>query len=374
MPWSWKKPPTLEKYEQKWSKWFKVNRWWITIASLAALPFISAFIVIAIDLDWLGNNDWFDLEREVWKKSIWEWLELLIAPIVFALAGFFIRQLLERQEDDRRKLSEKQEDDRRKHEAFKDYLDDITALFLSDNWERAVQEKRNHQTDNQKVFAIAKARTLAALNELDKERQIQLIQFLSESRELANFTFPGRGLDLEGAKLIGVNLEGADLYQANLEGATLYEVSLKGANPDQANLEGAKLISANLEGVTLISINLEGATMESVNLEGAKLISANLEGAILDLSSLEGATLYQANLENAALMLTALKNANLMSANLKGATLFNANLKDIRWDNKTQWDGAKNLDTAKNIPENLKKQLKLPPYDTPESDSTTEEE
>ncbi|ESA39126.1 hypothetical protein N836_28790 [Leptolyngbya sp. Heron Island J] len=270
----------------------KVNQWWITITSLAALSFISAFIVIAIDSNWLGNNDWFDLEREVWSKPIWDWLELLIAPIVLAVAGFFVRQLLE-----------KQEDDRRKHEALKDYLDDITALFLSDNWEKAVQEKLNHQEDessrteagNQKVFAIAKARTLAALSELDKGRQLQLIWFLSESRELVNFTFPGRGLDLEGAILIHVNLEGADLSNVNLERALLIHPNLKGTDLRGANLEGADLGSANLEG----------------------------------------------------------------------AMLAYANLKDIKWNNEIQWDSVKGLDTAKNIPEKLKKQLKLPPYDTP---------
>ena len=404
MPWSWEKPLILKKYKQAWLKWFKVNRWWIVITSLAALPFLSAFIVIAIDSNWLGNNNWFDLERKLWNKTIWDWIGLLVAPIVLALAGFFIRQLLEKQEVERRELSEKQEDERRKHEALKDYLDDITALFLSDNWERAVQEKHKYQesksTDdkvsNQKVFAIAKARTLAALNELNGKRQMQLIQFLSESCELVNFIFPGRSLDLKGAFLLDANLEGADLQYAHLEGADLRGAHLEGAHLSDANFKGAYLSGANLEGADLRGAHLEGAYLSGAGLEGADLIKAHLESAQLSGAHLKGADLREAHLEGAFLLEANLEGADLQYAHLEGAYLSGAglegadlqyahlegaqlsgahlegtDLKNISWNDETNWKGVTGLDTAKNIPENLKPHLiELGVLSPPESDNS----
>ncbi|MEM9541990.1 MAG: pentapeptide repeat-containing protein, partial [Cyanobacteria bacterium P01_E01_bin.42] len=49
--------------------------------------------------------------------------------------------------------------------------------------------------------------------------------------------------------------------------------------------------------------------------------------------------------------------ANLEGANLEGANLESADLKNISWDNRTNWEGVKNLDKARNIPEDLKNEL-----------------
>jgi hypothetical protein len=54
-----------------------------------------------------------------------------------------------------------------------------------------------------------------------------------------------------------------------------------------------------------------------------------------------------------------LSNAYLRYANLSNADLSNTDLAVIRWDQETNWQGVRGLDTARNVPEALKQQLGL---------------
>ncbi|MEM9509747.1 MAG: pentapeptide repeat-containing protein, partial [Cyanobacteria bacterium P01_E01_bin.35] len=130
------------------------------------------------------------------------------------------------------------------------------------------------------------------------------------------------GANLDGANLVGANLEGAKFFRADLEGA-----DLEGANLVVANLVGAKFFRADL-----VVANLVGADLEGANLEGANLDEANLEDANLD-------------------------GANLDGANLDGANLDEANLVGVIWDASTNWTYVRGLDQARNVPEELKRQL-----------------
>ncbi|EKU97588.1 putative low-complexity protein [Leptolyngbya sp. PCC 7375] len=361
---------------------------------------ITTFLGVAIAKNWFRNNSWLDLSQNFWGISFKDWLELMVAPTVFAIAGFLIRQLLEKQEEERRQLEERREDERRKHDALKDYLDDITVLFLSDNWAKAIQEKLekredkslSNKTDNQKVLAIAKARTLAALNELDKGRQVQLIQFLSESRELFNFTFPGRGIKLQDADLYGACLSGADLWKANLDSAILMYANLDSVCLSEANLQNASLAQANLQNASLAGANLQNTILTGANLQNASLVEANLQNAILTGANLRNARLTVANLQNTNFERAHLNNTELADANLEGSNLIGANLEgtslwqtnlkgtklscanlngsdlsfanldgadlaEIDSNDETKWRNAKGLDTAINIPASLKPRL-----------------
>jgi Pentapeptide repeats (8 copies)/NACHT domain len=80
---------------------------------------------------------------------------------------------------------------------------------------------------------------------------------------------------------------------------------------------------------------LSGADLRSANLSGANLRSANLRSANLSGVNLSGVNLSRADLSG----------ANLSRAHLSGA-----DLDVIRWDENTNWEGALNLDLAKNIP------------------------
>ncbi|MBN4005583.1 pentapeptide repeat-containing protein [Nostoc sp. LPT] len=130
---------------------------------------------------------------------------------------------------------------------------------------------------------------------------------------------PGTFNCVIGQFLSDTNLSGADLGEANLS---------------RANLSRANLIFLDLSYVNLSSADLSGANLKSANLKSANLKSANLKGA------------------------------NLCGADLWGANLSRANLSqkswgDMNWDENTNWENVEGLDTAVNVPEALKKQLRL---------------
>ncbi len=162
---------------------------------------------------------------------------------------------------------------------------------------------------------------------------------------------------LESAHLYGAHLEEANLFAANLKGANLNVATLNGAN-----LWGANLAGANLEDANLVDAYLGGANLCRTHLEGATLKGANLEEANLFGANLESAKLYGAHLEKAKYnfdtkfpdgfnpkernMILDLRGDNLGNMDLRGkdlsyALLHGANLENIKYDDKTKWEGAK---------------------------------
>jgi uncharacterized protein YjbI with pentapeptide repeats len=131
------------------------------------------------------------------------------------------------------------------------------------------------------------------------------------------------------------------------------------------NLDGTNLVAANLDGTNLNHANLGGANLNGACLNRTSLVGANLVGARLNRTSLVGANLVGARLNGANLFRANLDGANLNGANLNGARLNRtsmdlARLKQIYWDEDTKWKDVQGLESAQNVPEELKQQLGLP--------------
>src|SRR5215213_3716346 len=182
--------------------------------------------------------------------------------------------------------------------------DDAMAAYLKTIGDLLTDKKLlDHDSATSPVRALARAQTLAVLEQIDQTRKRTLLQFLYEA-----------GLIFRDETI--VNLAGANLVGTLLTNAALSNANLKGARAFRANLRGANLSRANLSKVTVPWSNLRGA-----NLRGA-----NLWEALLSWSNLREADLREANLG-----LANLRGANLSGANLRGAFL----------------DGAKGADSKK---------------------------
>ncbi|MEG3954163.1 pentapeptide repeat-containing protein [Microcoleus sp. herbarium2] len=163
--------------------------------------------------------------------------------------------------------------------------------------------------------------------------------------------------DLRRADLSCADLRCADLSVANLSRANLSGAYLSRAYLSRAYLSGADLLGANLSGAYLSRANLLGANLLAANLSGANLSGANLSDADLISANLSGANLSDADLSVANLSRANLSGANLSGANLSGANLGDRAFGDIEWDENTNWDNVRGLDTAVNVPEALRQQL-----------------
>ncbi len=248
------------------------------------------------------------------EKTLWDWLELLIVPIVLAVGGYIFNRVEKRNEfrrAERRDQTERElAADDQQEQALQTYLDKMSDLLLS----------KNLRTSGvgDEVRAVARARTLTILRRLDTERKASLLLFLYEANLICK---EEPIVDLRGADFIDVNLAGTDLRNICLR-----EVNLAGATLESAFLAGADLRSAKLSRVNLTRANLTEALMHGVRAAEAKLANATISKARLSGANFHNACLSRANLSNALLNNTYLVNADLSYADLSNANLGSANL------------------------------------------------
>jgi uncharacterized protein YjbI with pentapeptide repeats len=240
-------------------------------------------------------------------KTFWDWLQLLIIPLILAVGGFWFNAQQNQtslQMSDRQHTSDQAIALEQQHAAtLQTYIDNIQDLLLNHDLLKSSSSGLTNPYHD--VAVLARARTLTALQGLDGEHKGRLLIFLFEADLIGFHDFDPKVhapiIDLGGA-----NLNSADLKEAILSGVNLINTNLRGANLNETDL-----ITANLIGTDLRGADLKGADLSSSNPEGANLEDASLEG-----TNLMGAFLIGANLSGADL-----KGANLSSADLRGVNL-----------------------------------------------------
>ncbi|MCI0395302.1 MAG: pentapeptide repeat-containing protein [Chloroflexi bacterium] len=290
-----------------------VQRYWLLLLTLALVALgVLIFLGYWFNWDWAGVGNYTDPEGGFHRsKTLWDWLELLIIPLVLAGGGLWFSmtqkktelEIAERERQVEREIAK----DRQNQTILTAYFDKMTELLLDYNLRIKTEE-------NAEERSIARARTLAVLRSLDGERKGQVLKFLCEAGLI----------NREGCVilLIGADLRGADLTDALLEGAELRMTDLR-----KANFSIASLVDASLEATNLKEADFEGADMAGVylgeaNLAQANLAWANLAWANLEFANLEGANLENANLDNAVLTRATVDPENLITARtLKGTTM-----------------------------------------------------
>lgn len=228
-------------------------------------------------------------------KTAWDFFGVLVVPLslVMVAAVFSFLQAMQQDsaENSRFMAEEITETERAREAALQGYFDAMSGLL-----ERRLDESEPGDT----LRAIARARTLTTLRQLDGARKGLLVQFLYESGLVGR---PGTGVrgetivrlqraDLSEADLVNVNLswgdfQWADLSQADLNGSSLFHAMLSGTNLQEANLANVDLSWANLTNANLMGADLTGANLRNATLTGAKVTDTQLT----QVASLEGATM-----------------------------------------------------------------------------------
>jgi uncharacterized protein YjbI with pentapeptide repeats len=239
------------------------------------------------------NPNYAEQPRFLWGKSVWDWLDLLLVPVVLAIGGLLFNRAERRAE---REIAAERTQEAR----LQSYLDKMTELML----EKGLRTSE----PKSEVRDIARARTLTALRSLDGERKDVLLQFLYES-DLVNRKAI---IDLNKADLRWALLRGALLLRANLSWAILGEADLHGAILGEADLRGADLSKAILRWTDLLKADLFRADLRWADLRWADLRWADLRKA-----NLTGADLREADLTGAKVTEEQLAQAR----SLKGATM-----------------------------------------------------
>jgi uncharacterized protein YjbI with pentapeptide repeats len=202
-------------------------------------------------------------------KTLWDWLQLLIFPIVVAAAVAGFNWVQQRRE-------QTAADERLQEAAVSTYVGVMKDLLLHENL--------SGSQEGTEVRRLAKTYTKAVLQQLDAQRKGFVMWFLSESNLLQaeigkNSIFDLGGAQLSGVKMDGIDLHGANLSQANLDRAFMPWAMLERTNLNHATLRGADLRNANLRGANLDEANLGGADLWEAKVTDRNLRRATCEGA-----------------------------------------------------------------------------------------------
>lgn len=193
-------------------------------------------------------------------KMVWDWLDVLIFPVVLAVGAIgydrIERQRDERREEDQRNRGLEIEDQHAQGVALQTYLDQISALMID--------KKLRETSSDSDERVLAQARTLTILLALGPDRKRHPLKLVAQMHLI----------DKESPV---INLPHADLNDANLAEVTLVNVDLT-----DVDLRGANLTGARLSGTVLAEADLRGADLSGADLSGADLTDANLRGARYD--------------------------------------------------------------------------------------------
>jgi uncharacterized protein YjbI with pentapeptide repeats len=287
---------------------------WLNEHLFAALLVVVVGFLILIPFAYVRKWDWTGMSRQeytntsrtfkgsavdvaqsesvVQEKTLWDWLQLFIIPLVLTGAVFFLNK---QQEDTSLTASKTQHDSDQLNAASQrasdlriaqqqaydkvmdDYLDKMSAMLL-DPTMPLTNKKSTAVQPNAKL--IARERTLIALDRLDGRRRGIILRFLYDAHLIDDPKFV--------IHLYGSRLTGADLGNSNLAKAHLMEVNLGGAHLQGSFLQGSNLEGSLLVGAHLVRAHLNGADLRQANMTDAILTNANMQGAILKGAILKG--------------------------------------------------------------------------------------
>jgi len=222
----------------------------IVLPSLVALVFLLTIIG-----GYMFNWGWTGFRG----NTLWDWLQLLILPVVLASGGIWLNVQQTRtssaattqQHQTDLQIAENQQQEA----ALEAYLAHMADLLLD--------KRLKESQPGSGIREVARARTLTVVWRIGKYRKGILLKFLYEA-----------GLIHSSEPLI-------DLAEADLSHAHLHSIDLHGAHLRGTDLSEADLSGANLSGADLSLARLHGADLRNADLRGADLTGADLDGAIL---------------------------------------------------------------------------------------------
>jgi uncharacterized protein YjbI with pentapeptide repeats len=270
------------------------------VPTWAVAAFVTVF-VFEIIIDGYIRGRWAWEGSGFSGASLWDWLDLLIVPLMLGIGGIWFQRAQRTREvemENRQRQRELEiEDQRAQDAALQAYLDQMGVLLV----ERDLLEALHGPS------TLARAYTLTILERLDPDRKRIVVRFLYEAGLLTRRTeLTLRVVRLEEANLryaalanmylAGINLTGADLKEADLSNtrlAALEEIQPPGTTPGNVKvshseedhfanlrpLEYSLLDSANLTGALLRDTYLPHCSCnKDTKLKGADLRGADLRG------------------------------------------------------------------------------------------------
>jgi len=209
-------------------------------------------------------------------KSLWDWMELLIIPVALGIAGWALNNA-------EKSNSYKKESERAQNEIIDSFIKIFTQLILDKNLTK--------DSDIQ-IKIIARTRIMFALNNIDRSRKRQILQFIYES----GLIFNKPTLNLNGANINNANLDEILLTNAEIRGAYFINTSMKKTNLEESIFIGCDFTNANFTNSKVKNLDLSYTNLTGVKLKNMDLTSVNFLGAIFKNTKLNNSKLTEAQI------------------------------------------------------------------------------
>ncbi|MBC1193738.1 pentapeptide repeat-containing protein [Microcystis aeruginosa BLCCF158] len=262
-------------------------------------------LVIANVAIWISNFKWSGFQ----KKTLWDWLQLLIIPLMLALGAFYLNSASE--------SSRVQE--QIKQEILTDYFSKMQDLIVETKKVKETSGYKESHPKDQEVRLLpefrptAQALTLSVLEQLDGKRKGKVITYLAESQLI---TANNDNL----SSLPEIKLNGANLKEIVLENVDLYGI-IDMKNKGQI-INGIKINNANMEGANLSQVNLFKSNLSGSNLENATLKNVKFTGSIMKDSKFINGQITDVNFTGVSLSQTIFDNIKLENITISDKTNF----------------------------------------------------
>lgn len=191
---------------------------------------------------------WF--KNGVQNKTSWDWMDLIIAPLLIAFIVGIIeisnsyreRRLASRINNSQENLSKQI----KYQDTLEKYLEKMTDLMV---------EHQLLKTNKPEILSVAQGWTFTALTGLDSPSKKFVLRFLYESKLIG---YPNvekkcttRIIKLNRADLKNIDIADLGWQCVNLQGADLRNADLNDTNLDNSDLSYADLSNANLNNATI---------------------------------------------------------------------------------------------------------------------------
>jgi uncharacterized protein YjbI with pentapeptide repeats len=319
---------------------------------IAGVSFLAALTFIALAYrrgwHWTGlpaeRGDGTAAHPPLPAKTLWDWLQLLIIPLVLALAAFALNATQadrDRKQEERRVARDRAiAADRARENTLRAYLQQMSDLIT-----RRGLRSADPTGANDDPTTLARTLTLITLRRLDAERKSLVVQFLFEAHLIETTVYwnpenSSASVDSYGERSPKVDLSGADLRGVHMRDV----VSSYGYGPKGGGfaiygtaLDGADLRHADFRGLSLMGVSLTRADLRDADFSGA-----NLNGAMFTLACLSGARFNRASIRRdfaefafADFKATDGRNVNFSRARLDHADFSRATLTDVNLQGAT---------------------------------------
>jgi hypothetical protein len=139
--------------KQRWQQ--KMRTFLIVVAAIVLIMGALALLIFGYLLSWKWTG--------FLTKTLWDWMQILIVPVVLAIGGFWLNHIQksreERSTEMRKRVEQEIAADNQRAAALQAYIDTMSELLF----EKGLRESQPED----EVRIIARARTLSVLRGLD---------------------------------------------------------------------------------------------------------------------------------------------------------------------------------------------------------------